>query len=108
MLVRSPTFTNRLSSSIVNGSSPDSRMALGTSGTSRRGWPSTAFAIAEMWSGVVPQHPPTRLTKPLPANSPRIVAVSSGASSYSPNALGRPALGYADTHVSATRESSAR
>ena len=70
--------------------------------------PSTALAIAAMWSGVVPQQPPTRFTSPASANSPSVSAVSDAASSYSPNALGRPALGYAETKVSATRDSSAR
>ena len=46
-----------------------------------------------MCAGVVPQQPPTMFTKPASANSSRMPAVSSGASSYSPKALGRPALG---------------
>ena len=62
MLVRSPTFTNRLSSVRVNGSRPDSRMAGSTSWALRTCLSSTARAIAAMWSGVVPQQPPTRLT----------------------------------------------
>ena len=49
--------------------------------------------VAAMCAGVVPQQPPTRLTNPLCANSSRTAAVSSGDSSYSPNALGRPAFG---------------
>ncbi len=31
--------------------------------------PSTAWAMARIWSGVVPQQPPRMLTKPLAANS---------------------------------------
>ncbi len=93
MLVRSPTLTNRLSSSMVNGSSPLRRIAGASVAGSRRGWSATAAAMAAMWSGVVPQQPPARLTKPASANSRSISAVSSGDSSYSPNALGRPALG---------------
>ena len=62
MLVRSPTFTNRLSSVSVNGSRPDSRMAGASSWVSRRCLPSTAAAMAAMWAGVVPQQPPTRFT----------------------------------------------
>ncbi len=93
MLVRSPTFTKRLSSAMVNGSRPDSRMADGSSWAVRRSLSATASAMAPMWSGVVPQQPPTRLTKPAAANSSMNAAVSSGASSYSPNALGSPALG---------------
>ena len=56
--------------------------------------PSTASAIAAMCSGVVPQQPPTMLTKPAAART-RAAArrSSSGVSSYSPNAFGRPAFG---------------
>ena len=43
--------------------------------------PRTAAAIAAMCSGVVPQHPPTRLIRPLCANSRRVAAMSSGVSS---------------------------
>jgi hypothetical protein len=46
-----------------------------------------------MCSGVVPQQPPTMLTKPLAAKSSMMHAVSCGFSSYSPKALGRPAFG---------------
>jgi hypothetical protein len=93
MLVRSPTFTNRLSSSTLSGSRPDRRSAGRTSGGVRGAASSTAAAMAAVCAGVVPQQPPTRLTKPASANSPSTAAVSAGASSYSPKALGRPALG---------------
>ena len=53
----------------------------------------TAAAIAAIWSGVVPQQPPTMLTRPAAANSPISPAMNSGLSSYWPNSLGRPALG---------------
>src|SRR5262249_49087650 len=46
-----------------------------------RGAALTAAAIWRMCSGVVPQQPPTMLTKPLRAKSPRSRAVVSGASS---------------------------
>ncbi len=49
--------------------------------------------IALMWSGVVPQHPPTRLIKPLPANSSKTPEVIFGVSSYSPISFGSPAFG---------------
>ena len=49
--------------------------------------------MAAMWSGVVPQQPPTMLTSPAAANSPTTAAISSGVSSYSPKAFGSPALG---------------
>ncbi len=68
-------------------------MAGATSGTTRGLASAAASAIALMWSGVVPQQPPTRLTNPAVANSPTTDAIASGVSSYSPNAFGRPALG---------------
>ena len=92
MFVRSPTFT-KVSSVTVTGSSPESRRAGRVSTGVRGALPATAAAITAMWAAVVPQQPPTRLTKPLAANSSRTAAVSSGDSSYSPKALGRPALG---------------
>ena len=65
MLVRSPTFTNRRSSVTVTGSRPDSRSAGARLGRRpRRPCPRRPPAIAAMWAGVVPQQPPTRLTKP--------------------------------------------
>ena len=93
MLVRSPTLTNRVSSVTVTGSRPESRSAAGSSGTSRGARPSTRAAMAPMCCGVVPQQPPTRLSSPESANSPTMAAVSSATSSYSPKALGSPALG---------------
>src|SRR5690606_23230880 len=42
-----------------------SRAAAGTRGAT----PLTASAIARIWSGVVPQQPPTRLSSPASANS---------------------------------------
>src|SRR3546814_6273747 len=67
--------------------------------------PSTASAIARMWSGVVPQQPPTKLSRPDSANSFSVADISSGVSSYSAKALGRPALGWALTWPSAIRDS---
>ena len=72
---------------------PTTRLPVKSAGTARGGVPSTARAMAAMCSGVVPQQPPRRLTNPLSANSPSSLAVSSGVSSYSPKALGRPAFG---------------
>ncbi len=62
--------------------------------------------MARMWSGVVPQQPPVMLSQPASAHSRMKAAVSSGSSSYSAIALGSPALGWAETSVSAMRESS--
>jgi hypothetical protein len=51
--------------------------------------------MAPMWSGVVPQQPPTMLTSPSAANSWIRRLVTSGVSSkpVSLIGLGRPALG---------------
>src|SRR2546426_4204111 len=92
-LVRSPMLTKLVSGRIVNGSRPLNRVygsgQAGTLGLQSR----TASAIAAIWAGVVPQHPPTRLSQPFAANSRRSSAMISGVSSNPPNALGNPALG---------------
>src|SRR5690606_4217796 len=67
------------------------------SGNARGGTPATASAIALMCGGVVLQQLPTRFNKPEVANSFSVAAISSGVSSYSPKALGRPAFGWALT-----------
>ncbi|MCY1238191.1 hypothetical protein D9M72_509160 [compost metagenome] len=108
MLVRSPTFTNSELRSMVKGSRPERRQALGMSGITRGGYLATASAMAWMCGGVVPQQPPTMLSRPLAANSSTTSAICAGLSSYSPKALGRPALGCAETWVSALAASSAR
>ena len=104
--VRSPTFTNSESGPMLSGSRPASRSFFSITGIGRGVMPCTAFAIARMCAGVVPQHPPAMLMKPDSANSRRMSAVYSGDSSYSPKALGRPAFGWMLMCVSATRESS--
>src|SRR5690606_405693 len=50
-------------------------------GTFLGGTPATAALIARMWSGVVPQQPPTRFSSPSRAKPPRSRAMSSGLSS---------------------------
>ncbi len=77
-LVRSPTMRNPVSAPGFNGSRPLNRDIAGTAATGRGASPETAAASRAMWSGVVPQHPPTTLTIPAPANSPSSRAVSSG------------------------------
>ncbi len=91
--VRSPTITKFVSGVIANGSSPEKTGSARRSGTRRGGTPSTAAAIARTCSGVVPQHPPTTLTSPARANSPRKRLVSAGCSSCAPNSFGSPAFG---------------
>ena len=56
--------------------------------------PRTASAIARMWSGVVPQQPPTMFTQPRSANSPIMPAIAAGPRSYCPISFGRPAFGW--------------
>ena len=91
--VRSPIITNPVSGPIAKGSRPLHRVR-GSGAAIRRGaMPSTAAAICRTCSGVVPQQPPTRLTRPSSANARRNRLVSPGCSSCSPIALGRPALG---------------
>jgi len=94
-LVRSPTLTNRVCSSTFSASRPDSRIFASITGGWRSGRPATLSAMARMWSGVVPQQPPTTLTKPARANSSSRREVSSGVSSkpVSLSGLGRPAFG---------------
>ena len=92
-LVRSPTI-RKAPLRTVRVSSPLNRLPPAPpAGRGRGGSPSTARAMAAMWSGVVPQQPPRALTNPLAANSRSSPAVSSGVSSYSPKALGSPAFG---------------
>ena len=79
--VRSPTMTNVVSCAKENGSSPLKRVTARCSGIRRVGMPRIAEAIARVWSGVVPQQPPTTLTSPLSANSRRRELVVSGPSS---------------------------
>src|SRR5260370_13722295 len=68
-LVRSPMLTKGISGVSANASRPDSRSIRGTSGTRRGALPSTERTISWMCSGVVPQQPPTTLTRPASANS---------------------------------------
>ncbi|MNR03336.1 hypothetical protein D3C85_1192250 [compost metagenome] len=105
-LVRSPTFTNMDSAVMISGSRPERRQATGSSGRARGLMPATASAMARMWVGVVPQQPPTRFRKPLWAHSRMCSAISPASRSYSPKALGRPALGWALTWLSLMRDSS--
>ena len=80
-LVRSPTLTNGISAVSVNGSSPERRSSGAMSGILRGGLSFTASAMARMCAGVVPQQPPTILTRPALANSPSSSAMNSGLSS---------------------------
>ena len=77
-LVRSPTFTKRESGATFRGSRPASRVTGARSGGTRGATPATASTSARMWPGVVPQHPPTTLTRPRRAQSPTSRATSSG------------------------------
>jgi hypothetical protein len=57
--------------------------------------PSTAAAIAAMCSGVVPQHPPTRLTRPACANSARAAGRLGGALVILAEGIGQSRIGIA-------------
>ena len=64
--------------------------------------------IADICEGVVPQHPPMMFINPASANSFIIDAINSGDWSYSPKALGRPALGWQLIGTSAILDSSSK
>src|SRR3546814_6522252 len=66
----------------VIGSRPESRVTGGGVGIAHGGIPRTAFAIAWICSGVVPQQPPITLISPSSAHSRMKPAVVSGSSSY--------------------------
>ena len=70
-LVRSPIITNPVSGPISKGSSPLHRVRATRPETVRGAVPSTAAAICRTCSGVVPQQPPTTLTRPSSANARR-------------------------------------
>src|SRR3546814_12646642 len=88
----------------VIGSRPESRVTGGGVGIARGGIPRTAFAIAWICSGVVPQQPPITLISPSSAHSRMKPAVVSGPSLYLPRSFGSPALGSAISIVYALPE----
>jgi hypothetical protein len=93
--VRSPIMRKFDSRVRLSGWEPLSR-SIGSSGGTWRGSVSlTAAAMAAIWSGVLPQHPPMRLTNPLPAKSAANRAMSAGSRSNPVGAsgFGMPALG---------------
>ena len=93
-LVRSPIIWKFESGRTVSASIPERCVKRSRGGAMRRGSRlRTASAIARMCAGVVPQQPPTTLTKPLCAQSVIRPDISAGVSSYSPIALGSPAFG---------------
>ena len=96
-LARSPTLTNKDASPILNASSPESRHSNDISGIFLGVIPSIVSAMALIWSGVEPQHPPKILTKPDEAHSPTCSLIVGASRSYSPNSFGKPALGCAET-----------
>ncbi len=104
--VRSPMFMKFDSGVRIAGSRPLSWRWFVLSGGFLGVTLSTASATRRICSGVVPQQPPTTLRKPLRAKSPIRRRNSAGVSSYSPNSLGRPALGWALTGTGATFDNS--
>ena len=109
--VRSPT-TRKADSGRTSGSVPASLNRRGRSGivrgAARPARSRSASTMAAMCSGVVPQHPPTKLTRPPSARSATAAAVSSGVSSYSPSSFGSPAFGTAPTGADASRDRDSR
>mmetsp|Transcript_12459 Transcript_12459/g.31573 ORF Transcript_12459/g.31573 Transcript_12459/m.31573 type:complete len:207 (+) Transcript_12459:4854-5474(+) len=88
MLHRSPTFMKPRFLSTVSGSRPEMRISVNAGGRSRglKGVPlamafETIWSTAWMCSGVVPQQPPSALTRPLSRKSLTEVAKDSGVSS---------------------------
>ena len=79
-LVLSPTLVKLLlTTSTVTASSPLTVSRLGALSVISRGdIPLIAAAMALIWSGVVPQHPPTMLTRPFDAISLTCCPISSG------------------------------
>ena len=69
--VRSPIITKPVSGPISNGSRPLKRVPAALRRDGAAAGRATAAAIAAMCSGVVPQQPPTTLTRPSSANSRR-------------------------------------
>ncbi len=69
-LVRSPTLKNRLSGPRSNASRPERCVMRSFSpANTRTGAPSSARAMARIWSGVLPQQPPAML-RPTPGTLP--------------------------------------
>ena len=62
-LQRSPTFMN-MPATGLKASKPESQSILFSVGRGRPIRPSAILAMARIWSGVEPQHPPTILTQP--------------------------------------------
>ena len=92
-LLRSPTFTNKVFSSMVSASKPERRQATFLGSIVLGLTPSTDSAIPLICAGVVPQQPPTIFKNPERAHSDTCGFISSTVKSYSPKALGKPALG---------------
>ncbi len=80
--VRSPTLTKTPPGCGIDTAwRPDSRVLRSTTGISRGAMPATASATARTCAGVVPQQPPTMLTRPSRANWPSSSAVVAAPSS---------------------------
>ena len=92
-LVRSPIIRKLESDRRVNASWPLSLVSGGTAGTSRGAAFSAAWAIAAIYSGVVPQQPPMMLTQRFSRKAPICWDISFGVWSKPPNSFGSPALG---------------
>ncbi len=95
-LVRSPIITKPVSGPIANGSRPLNRVRRRRSRhRARRAAPRPPRRSARCASGVVPQQPPTMLTRPAPANSPSSPAVSLGRLVVAAERVGQAGVGVA-------------
>ena len=92
-LVLSPIKRKPLSVVAFKGSRPAYRLRVSAVRSFLGGIFCTDATICLICSGVVPQHPPIMFIHPWSAKSFRKSANSSGVWSYSPIALGKPALG---------------
>ena len=92
-LHRSPMLRKLRSADTSSGSSPARVSDCDDWGMARGDAFAAISAMAEICSGVVPQHPPTMFRLPDESIPLSFDCISSGVSSYSPISLGKPALG---------------
>ncbi len=94
-LQRSPMLRKLRSGDTSSGSRPARVSVSGAWGIGRVAVAAAALAISAVWSGVVPQHPPTILSLRDMSIGRNWAIIFSGVSSYCPISFGNPALGYA-------------
>ena len=105
---RSPTLTKLASGSMTSGSNPAKTVLWSASGTRRGEYFPAISDKREMYSGVVPQQPPTMFTKPSCKYFSTQAAICPIVWAYPPNPSGSPALGWHETGRAAVRERRSR